>query len=383
MLRPVLACSVLFCLIVSSAQLLCQTQPAAGPSAAAPATPSSVKTAASALPDPKTPQEFFARARQLSDLEASGIPFHLKATYVASGDTEFTGNGTYEEWWQSKDLWRKEATLGDYKYVELQYGGKNSVYGSSDYVPLRLRQMLDAVLIRIAPDAGTASEWRLKREKLKNVDFIVLSSVNACTEVDPQVKCATQDHFTQSGILRIHAVDVVETLYNDFHLFQGMACPASVFVSASGKVILAISSTSLEMLSPKENVLLKSPTFPGNLQPIASPRHAQHGPGVTMPKLISPSPIRHDPYYYRPYARRVTPAVEVREIIDERGRVREPHVIHSGGPSSDKDALNFARSCTFEPLKIHGIPYSSEMVVCFSCGNGAVDSSVNAKKSRW
>ena len=72
----------------------------------------------SLLPDPKTPEEFFARARQLSDLEAAGIPFHLKATYVASGDTEFTGNGMYEQWWQSKDLWRKEATLGDYKYLE-------------------------------------------------------------------------------------------------------------------------------------------------------------------------------------------------------------------------------------------------------------------------
>ena len=71
------------------------------------------KTAAAPLPDPQTPEEFFARARALSDLEASGTPFHLKATYVASGDAEFTGNGTYEEWWQSKDLWRKEATLGN------------------------------------------------------------------------------------------------------------------------------------------------------------------------------------------------------------------------------------------------------------------------------
>ena len=76
------------------------------------------------------------------------------------------GTDDIEEWWQSKDLWRKEATLGDYKYVEIQYGGKNSVYGSSDYIPLRLRQMLDAVLIRIAPDAGTASEWKLKKKEL-------------------------------------------------------------------------------------------------------------------------------------------------------------------------------------------------------------------------
>jgi hypothetical protein len=107
MLRLILACSVLFCLIGSSAKLVCQAQPAASPpaTAAARTSPASSATPAAALlPDPQTSEEFFARARQLSDLEASGIPFHLKATYVASGDAEFTGNGTYEEWWQSKDL---------------------------------------------------------------------------------------------------------------------------------------------------------------------------------------------------------------------------------------------------------------------------------------
>jgi len=93
------------------------------------------------LPDPQTPEEFFARARQLSDLEASGIPFHLKATYVASGDAEFTGNGTYEEWWQSKDLCGKKPRW------RLQVCGdserdKHAVYGSSTYVPLRIREVM-------------------------------------------------------------------------------------------------------------------------------------------------------------------------------------------------------------------------------------------------
>ncbi|HET9085903.1 MAG TPA: hypothetical protein VFN53_00085 [Acidobacteriaceae bacterium] len=80
-------------------------------------------SAAATSPNPKTPEEFFARARQLSDLEAAGIPFHLKATYVASGDAEFTSNETYEEWWESKDTWRKEATLGGYRYVGLRKAG--------------------------------------------------------------------------------------------------------------------------------------------------------------------------------------------------------------------------------------------------------------------
>ena len=64
----------------------------------------------------------------MSDLEASSIPFHLKATFVASGDAEFLGNGTYEEWWESKDLWRKEAKLGGYKYVAIKNGRNLGIY---------------------------------------------------------------------------------------------------------------------------------------------------------------------------------------------------------------------------------------------------------------
>ena len=387
-----LLCFVLMCFGFSLVYAAAQTQPAAGPPSSAPATPpppGETGTTAAApttapstpapLPDPKTPQEFFDRAGQLSDLEASGIPFHLKATYVASGDTEFTGNGTYEEWWQSKDLWRKEATLGDYKYVEIQYGGKNAVYGSSDYIPLRLRQMLDAVLIRIAPDTGTASEWKQKKEKLKNVDFVVLSSINACTENYPQVKCVTQDHFTQSGVLRIHAVDVDETLYDNFHLFEGMACPASVYLSASGKVILAISLTFLEKLNPNDPVLSKDAQFHENLQPVTSPKHNESSPGVVPPKLIHPRPYV-DP---NPYPRLVTGTVVVNMIIDAKGNVREPYVVHSGGPSLDKSIIAASRSWKFAPLRINGVPYCSELQVCAGCTDKTKRPSENAKKSWW
>ncbi|MGC2510367.1 MAG: hypothetical protein WA430_07350, partial [Acidobacteriaceae bacterium] len=137
-------CVVLMCFGFSLVYAAAQTQPAASPPAAAPTPPLPPgKTDPAPLPDPQTPEEFFARARALSDLEASGIPFHLKATYVASGDTEFTGNGTYEEWWQSKDLWRKEATLGNFKYLAIMNHGDEKDYGSSSYIPLRLRQAVE------------------------------------------------------------------------------------------------------------------------------------------------------------------------------------------------------------------------------------------------
>ena len=159
-----LLCFVLMCFGFSLVYAAAQTQPAAGSPAAAPATnPPPAKVAAAPLPDPQTPEEFFARARQLSDLEASGIPFHLKATYVATGDAEFTGNGTYEEWWQSKDLWRKEAKLGDDKYVEIQSGGKQKAAATAAYIPLRVREVMGLEIFHIAKPKENSGGWKLSQ----------------------------------------------------------------------------------------------------------------------------------------------------------------------------------------------------------------------------
>ena len=175
-----------FCSAFLPARLHAQTQPASTPAA-----PTQAPVANTA--NPITPAGFFARARQLSDLEAAGIPFHLKATYVATGDAEFTGNGTYEEWWQSKEAWRKEATLGDYRYVGIRKTGVNRFYSTSDYVPLRLRQAMDAVLVRIAPDISSSREWQTQHTKLSGVDLTVLSSKYDCGDETPKMQCGNQD----------------------------------------------------------------------------------------------------------------------------------------------------------------------------------------------
>jgi hypothetical protein len=242
------------------------------------------------LPDPKTPQEFFARARALSDLEASGFPFHLKATYVASGDTEFTGSVTYEEWWQSKDVWRKEATLRDYKYVETNSGGKLNVYASSSYVPLRLRQTFDAVPVQIAPDFGTASKWKLKHKKMKGVDLAVLSGEYECGDWKYKAKCVAQDYFTQGGILRIRLRGSIEDVYNDFQSFEGRMIPRDVGVAGGEGAILTISIASLEPLSLSGKISSDDNPPPANLRPFKLPTDLNKGvksdAGVTKAKLI-------------------------------------------------------------------------------------------------
>ena len=359
--RQKLLCVLLMCFGFSLVYAAAQTQPAAGPPVAAPTPPLPPAKTAAPLPDPQTPQEFFARARQLSDLEASGIPFHLKATYVASGDAEFTGNGTYEEWWQSKDLWRKEATLDDYRYVEIQSGGKNTVYGTSNYIPLRLRQMLKTVVIRIAPDAGTASAWKLTQKKLSGIELAVLSSEYQCAGDEGRrdyTKCVAQDYFNHEGVLRIRLRGSIQDVYNDFQALQNRLIPRNIGVAGGEGAILTISVTLLEPLSPSETIRLNDTRAPAKLLCIKLPIDFRNGvntdAGVTKGKFIMVAPI----YPAEAKLRRIQGTVVIDESIDESGNIREPYVVRSAGPLLDKSALDAVRHWKYIPVE--GVPVNAE-----------------------
>lgn len=358
-----LLCVPLMCFGLSLVYAAAQTQPAVGPPATAPTSPPSSATAVAApLPDPKTPEEFFARARQLSDLEASGNPFHLKATYVATGDAEFTGNGTYEEWWQSKDLWRKEATLGDYKYLAIKHGDTTSAYSTRPYVPLRLRQTMDNVLIRIPSDGGTPGRWKLKHKKLKGVDFAVLATQEECGDKFAKVKCVTQDYFTSEGVLRVHEGKGAENVYNNFHAFRGLAIPVNIMAAGDGAVILSISIQTLELLKPGDIELLKSASPPAGLHLAPHTVDMADSP-VPQPKA---SKIVHlvQPHYPADAKRRgIEGAVVMDLIIDEAGNVREPFVIKSAGPLLDRASLGAVRQWKYSPTVLNGVPVSVHTMV--------------------
>ena len=357
MRKRILACTVLFCLSVYSAKLVCQTQPVASASGAAgaPISPASSATSSgAALPDPKTPQEFFVRARQLSDLEASGIPFHLKATYVASGDAEFTGNGTYEEWWQSRDLWRKEATLGGYKYVEIESGGKQTVYASSDYIPLRLRQAMGTSLIHFSHDVGAAGIWKMQHKQVDGTALTLISS-KPCKDVKYAAHCGIEDYFTSGGVLRIRMAGSVETIYNGWEPFQNLLIARKIATAAEGTAILTISVQSIELLKSNEAELLKNAAPPTKLQPLQAAVDMRNKP-APQPKASKIIHIVQPIYPFEAKYRGVEGTVVLDVMIDETGEVREPFVVYSAGAMLDKSALDAVRQWRYLPTVLNGSP---------------------------
>ena len=364
MRKRILTCTVLFCLIVPSAKLISQTQPAATAPAATP-------TAAPTQSDPQTPQEFFARAGQLSDLEASGIPFHLKATYVASGDAEFTGNGTYEEWWQSKDLWRTEATLGDYKYVVIRNGATTNAYATGPYLPLRLRQAMDAVLVRFEADAGTSHKWKIKHTNLSGTDFAVVFKPNSCEGFE--VACF-QSFFTADGLFRARSLNGrIEVLYNNFQPFQNLQIARSVTKRTDGTPILTLSITSIEPLGASATPL--SQTAPVDLAELpVVPFLARTDSNLSDPKTKAEIRAEHvtgprlvkqvDPKYPKSeFERGRSGSVAVALTIDATGAVREPYAQASAGPAFDEAAIEAVGQYSFTPALKQGKPILVDVIL--------------------
>ncbi len=386
-----LLCVPLMCFGFSLVYAAAQAQPAASPPASAPASPlpstkSGPATAtpppivATPLADPQTPVEFFARARQLSDLEAAGIPFHLKATYVATGDAEFTGNGTYEEWWQSKDLWRIEATLGEFRYVAIRNGGPEpQIYTNSVYVPWQLRQVLDDILIRIPTDAGTAGKWKIRHKKIKKVDLVVLSEKDPCAtgassgssrkHVSTQ-ECMSQAYFASEGVLRIQMSDFATTVYNGFQAFQNLLIPRAILVADGGSAKgFPITITLLESLNPSEKESSLLAAVPAGLQPFVDTLGLpleKIGGGVTPPIPIR-QVLATFPQSVRQTHQSLQKSVVIEVIVDEIGNVREPHVVQSAGPDLDDAALTAVSQYKFKPAKYkgHSVPGKMDVLVAF------------------
>jgi TonB family protein len=227
-------------------------------------------------------------------------------------------------------------------------------------VPLRLRQTLNAVLVRIAPDAGNSRKWKLEHETVSGLNLTVLSSEDQCGDKFSGATCPAQDYFTETGVLRSHLQDAIENLYTDFQPFQNLLIPRNISVSLDETAVLTISITTLEELGPQGTRLLKNELAPINMLSITRPLNVKPGPDVKPSRLVNQiAPI------YPSLAKqwRLQGTVLMNASIDDKGNVREPYVIVSAGPLLDDAAMDAVGQWKYEPLEIHGTPYSIDTTI--------------------
>jgi TonB family protein len=329
--------------------------------------------ASATIANPKTPEEFFARARQLSDLEAAGIPFHLKATYVATGDTEFTGKGTYEEWWKSKDVWRKEATLEDYKSVSIRDGKQTAASATSAYSPLRLRQVIGLQifnLIRLPAiqildlfrlPEKSSEEWQLSLENEGGNTLEVATKQVPCDPRHKKILCIAQYKFAENGLLRGFRINDISEKYSDFQPFGKLSFSRKQILALRDNPVLTVDIKSLESLP--QNVGDLFAVNSASTLPVLLPEvFANSDEPITPPKPVHRTRLKYPKSERKSHGKKT---VIVECTIDKNGAVREPFIQFSREPGLDETALQDFRQWKFNPAMRNGKPLVAELLILF------------------
>ncbi len=321
-----------------------------------------VPSAATATASPQTPEEFFSRARQLNDPEAAGIPFHMKTTFVASGDTEFTGNGTYEEWWQSKDIWRKEATLGDYKYIAIQNGEKSVASATSVYMPLRVWQAMELQLFHIGLPKEKQGEWELSTITRTHDTLEEVAKQQPCSPQEKGTLCIQQYEFAENGVLQSYRQNDVSEIYSNPQSFGKLWIPRNITTTLQESPILIMDIALLEPLQLGKQNLFSTPLI-ADSHVIPARITDMHAVGLTLPKLIHKSRIKYPKSERKSH---LTPTVVIQGQIDTNGIVREPYVALSGGTPFDNAAMQELSKWRFKPAMQNGQPIEVDFAFIIS-----------------
>ena len=86
------------------------------------------------------------RAKQNNDLHIAGTPpFHLDASFDASGHVQHVGTGALSQTWLSGQRWRWTASLGPYTQVRLGSGNVGYDESPVQAVPTRVQMLRQAI----------------------------------------------------------------------------------------------------------------------------------------------------------------------------------------------------------------------------------------------
>ncbi|MGB7985178.1 MAG: hypothetical protein WCF54_08460 [Terracidiphilus sp.] len=152
--------------------------------------------------EPTEEQKWLQRAEEQTNLRTLGAkPFHMLVKFHAYPGMELvpdnkrqiiTGDGTYEETWLDLHRWRREVTFGAYHAVETDSGLARKMQASSDYEPVRVLMLMEALLFPVPKNVAWPNpseiplNWKMKKnsilsaDKIHTIDFVKIERMEEC-----------------------------------------------------------------------------------------------------------------------------------------------------------------------------------------------------------
>jgi len=184
---------------------------------------------------------YFDRARKMG-FPAAGqsAAYVLKAEFTTRGSSGAVETGTYTDTWVSATKWRREAVLGQSKFVRSQDGKKRFRAGDGPDAPL-LQFVLTAMEPLPATDAlFTETDWKVKRDAVDGVAATEVERGREGADGTPDAKEFYGFWFDEAGQLVKSYGNGLETRRMDFSDFNGVKVARRVEIMMGGKVGMRI-----------------------------------------------------------------------------------------------------------------------------------------------
>jgi hypothetical protein len=189
---------------------------------------------------------YFERGRHVSFAAGSGPAYVLRATFqvrVAAGSVQ---DGLYVDTWKSDSEWRREATIGNSRFVRARNG--ETRYLLSEGPDAKLLQLVLRIMEPIpAIDTFVESDWRIKRDTVDGVKTIRVLAGYESPEgnLDPQQ--ARGYWFDENGKLIKTFFQGIETRRSGFKDFNGAQVALLLKVMPADSVGMVIRATDMSV----------------------------------------------------------------------------------------------------------------------------------------
>jgi hypothetical protein len=295
------------------------------------------------------------RARQnTSELYAAGGPaFHLKLSFLSSGQSGKTVSGVMDEIRYSRQTWRWTARLGDYSQVRVFQYGVPYDEKTPGPVPLRLQMVRGAVIWPMANvRPGTmirmaSAQWRGMEVMCALLSAAEETSASPGRHWDEREYCMD----TRSALLRIYSeAPGIYTVYDydGARPFHGRTLAPQISIFEGGETVLQIHLQTLQDAGAPDPAL-----FTPTKEMLA------RGPGIVLIpavrlRAIVPPPDGH--------SGRLEPLI-VHASTDDQGKVVEAEALQNSDPSLTSAALFVVRRSTYPPRVRATGPAQTEIFV--------------------
>jgi len=201
------------------------------------------KTAAAASLD--SPKVYFDRARKLGFPAAGGdAPYVLHAEFTTRASSGVVETGSYTDTWVSDSKWRREAVLGNSRFVRTRNGRKRYRLGEGPDAAV-LQFVLTAMEPLPATDAIRNSDWKIRQETVDGAALVRVARGHQSPDGTPDPKRFEGYWFDGTGQLVRTFLNALQTRRLNFAGFNGMQVARRVEVVLEGKVGMRIDVTSL------------------------------------------------------------------------------------------------------------------------------------------